>query len=149
VCPRYAHTNLVAYDWRRLADFYIEVFECTPVPPERDQTGEWLDRATGMENARLRGVHLRLPGHGANGPTLEIYSYDQIAGQSVPSANRAGWGHIAFEVNDVGRLLERLLEAGGERLGDVAKTNVSGVGELEVVYARDPEGNIIELQAWP
>jgi len=30
---KYTHTNLVARDWRRLADFYIKVFGCTPVPP--------------------------------------------------------------------------------------------------------------------
>ena len=30
---RYIHTNIVAKDWRRLADFYIQVFGCTPVPP--------------------------------------------------------------------------------------------------------------------
>jgi predicted enzyme related to lactoylglutathione lyase len=30
---RYVHTNIVAEDWRRLADFYAKVFGCTPVPP--------------------------------------------------------------------------------------------------------------------
>ena len=33
---RYAHTNLIADDWRRLADFYIQVFACEPVSSERD-----------------------------------------------------------------------------------------------------------------
>ena len=37
---RYAHTNVVAHDWRAIADFYIEVFDCVPVGPERDQTIE-------------------------------------------------------------------------------------------------------------
>ena len=45
---KYAHTNLVAKDWRRPAAFYREVFGCVPVPPERDLCGEWQskDRAT-------------------------------------------------------------------------------------------------------
>jgi hypothetical protein len=30
----------------------------------------------------------------------------------------------------------------------VATTEVKGVGVLRVVYARDPEGNIVELQHW-
>ena len=27
---RYAHTNLIARDWRRLVDFYQTVFGCVP-----------------------------------------------------------------------------------------------------------------------
>jgi glyoxylase I family protein len=145
---RYAHTNLVARDWRRLARFYTEVFGCEPVPPERDAQGPWLDRATGLRGARLRGVHLRLPGHGPEGPTLEIFSYDEPASQTEPTANRLGFGHIAFQVEDVAATLDSLLAAGGKRLGEIADTDIPGAGRLRLVYARDPEGNVLELQAW-
>jgi hypothetical protein len=30
----------------------------------------------------------------------------------------------------------------------IATTEVGGVGFLQVIYARDPEGNIVELQKW-
>lgn len=43
---KYVHTNIIAKDWRTLADFYIKVFECTPIQAERDLSGEWLDQAT-------------------------------------------------------------------------------------------------------
>jgi catechol-2,3-dioxygenase len=33
---RFGHVNLVARDWRRLADFYTRVLGCEFVPPERD-----------------------------------------------------------------------------------------------------------------
>jgi catechol-2,3-dioxygenase len=33
-------------------------------------------------------------------------------------------------------------------VGDVVVTKVKGVGSLRAVYARDPEGNIVELQKW-
>ena len=36
----------------------------------------WLDSATGINGAHLRGMHLRLPGYGEHGPTLEIFQYD-------------------------------------------------------------------------
>lgn len=89
---RYAHTNIIAQDWKRLSQFYIQVFDCVPVPPVRDQSGEWLEAATGLSNAALKGTHLRLPGHGENGPTLEIYSYTVNARQthSNPKQTRAG-----------------------------------------------------------
>lgn len=43
---KYAHTNLTARDWRRLARFYCEVFNCVPKGPERDLSGLWLDELT-------------------------------------------------------------------------------------------------------
>jgi predicted enzyme related to lactoylglutathione lyase len=41
-----------------------------------------------------------------------------------------------------------VLEHGGSHVGEAASTTVPGVGRLTVVYLADPEGNIIELQAW-
>src|SRR6476659_6697960 len=94
---RYAHTNVIANDWRRLVTFYVDVFGCEPVGPQRDQSGAWLEAATGVPAAHLRGRHLLLPGHGPSGPTLEIYTYEQVADRPEPLANRAGYGHLAFE----------------------------------------------------
>jgi catechol 2,3-dioxygenase-like lactoylglutathione lyase family enzyme len=119
-----------------------------PAGPERDLAGAWLDASTGLTAARLRGQHLLLPGHGPGGPTLELFSYDALVEQGRPTADRLGYGHLAFRVDDVASALERVLAAGGERLGEVASTQVDGVGTLTVVYARDPEGNVLELQRW-
>jgi catechol 2,3-dioxygenase-like lactoylglutathione lyase family enzyme len=116
---RYGHTNLVARDWRRLAAFYEQLFGCVPVPPERDYRGPDLERGTAVEGAALRGVHLRLPGHGPDGPTLEIYTYEPLEESSTPRANRVGYGHIAFAVSDVVVGRQAVLDAGGNAVGDV------------------------------
>ncbi|NPV09680.1 MAG: VOC family protein [Anaerolineae bacterium] len=147
---RYAHTNLVAKDWRRLAHFYHSVFGCEPVPPERDLSGEWLDRATGIANARIRGVHLRLPGHGDRGPTLEIFQYldRQEALQPAKTPDRPGLGHLAFQVDDVQAALARVVAAGGGAVGHTVTADIPQAGRITFVYATDPEGNIIELQQW-
>ncbi|MGE5450066.1 MAG: VOC family protein [Methanomassiliicoccales archaeon] len=145
----YRHTNLVARDWRLLADFYVRVFGCQPVFPERNLAGDWLDGATGLTNAHIRGIHLMLPGYGEDGPTLEIFQYDANISRTQPvMANREGIGHIAFSVRSVANMLVRVKEHGGDSLGDVVQTEVVGVGTLVMVYALDPEGNIIELQSW-
>jgi len=145
---KYVHTNLIARDWRALAHFYVEVFGCEPVPPERDQQGPWLDAATGVNGARLHGMHLRLPGGGPDGPTLEIYSYDDTEARPLSMPNDTGYGHVAFSVKDVSNAVRELVDHGGTVLGQIASTTVMGVGDLELIYVRDPEGNIIELQAW-
>lgn len=145
---RYSHTNLVARDWRRLAAFYQEVFHCKPKPPERDLRGEWLDAATGMKAAHIKGIHLILPGQGENGPTLEIFEYHDASPRKAGQLNDPGLVHLAFAVEDVEMTLERLLKAGGSRIGDIVTTEIPQAGCIEFVYARDPEGNIVEIQKW-
>ena len=143
---KYTHTNLVARDWRRLADFYIKVFGCTPVLPERDLSGEWLDKAAAMRGAHIRGVHLRLPGHGDAGPTLEVFQYDEETEADAPAPNSPGYGHIAFAVDDVEATKEAIIVMGGGLVGEVVNVDIPGVGRLKFAYMRDPEGNIIEIQ---
>ncbi len=145
---KYVHTNLIARNWKRLVRFYSDVFGCEPKGPERDMSGAWLDSLTSLRNAHLTGVHLRLPGYGDDGPTLEIFSYDEPVERGSPVANQCGVGHIAFAVDDVDQALQAVIGAGGDAVGNIAATEVSGVGSLRVVYARDPEGNIVELQKW-
>jgi len=145
---RFVHTNLVARDWKTLVRFYCNVFGCILQGPDRDYSGEWLDRVTALEGAHLRGIHLLLPGYGSNGPTLEIFSYDSMPQPSLRVVNAPGFGHIAFGVEDVERALEDVRKAGGGAVGEVVIRDVEGVGTLHVVYARDPEGNIVELQKW-
>jgi predicted enzyme related to lactoylglutathione lyase len=93
-------------------------------------------------------MHLRLPGGGPDGPTLEIYSYRETGVRPLSMPNDTGYGHVAFSVEDVSSAVREVLAHGGTVLGEIASTTVVGVGDLEVIYARDPEGNIIELQAW-
>ena len=145
---KYVHTNLIARDWKKLVRFYCEVFGCERKGPERDLSDTWLDKVTSVPNARLRGVHLRLPGYGHEGPTLEIFSYDKFVERELPRANECGFPHIAFAVDDVDQALQAVIAAGGGAMGEIATAEVDGVGLLRVVYARDPEGNIVELQKW-
>jgi predicted enzyme related to lactoylglutathione lyase len=145
---RYVHTNLIARDWRRLARFYEVVFGCVPVPPERDLSGAEMDAGTGVPGAHLRGVHLRLPGSGPNGPTLEIFEYAQNAADVPRVVNRPGFAHIAFAVDLVTEAREHVLANGGSPVGEVVTLAISETMQVTWCYVRDPEGNIIELQAW-
>ncbi len=145
---RYVHTNIISKDWRSLADFYIKVFNCEVKPPEIQQSGEWLEKGTGVRNAALQGVHLILPGYGGDGPTLEIYQYHEVLDQKEVESNKRGFGHIAFEVDDVEETMQMVIRNGGKPYGELVNHHVDGKGLLTFVYVRDPEGNIIELQSW-
>lgn len=145
---RYVHTNLIAKDWKWLSTFYQEVFGCVPIPPERELSGEWLDRATGLDGARITGIHLRLPGYGEDGPTLEIFQYDSMPDRLAAAPNSPGFTHIAFAVDDVPAAARAVVRHGGSAVGELTTREVPGVGSITFQYAADPEGNIVELQDW-
>ncbi len=145
---RFGHVNVIASDWNRLADFYERVFGCTFVPPERDLSGPVLDAGTGVAGATIRGAHLRLPGLGEAGPTLEVFQYGAGPERSETAINRPGFSHLAFVVPDVAAAREIVLAEGGGVVGEVVTTGTSDGRRVTWTYVTDPEGNIIELQAW-
>lgn len=145
---KYVHTNLIANDWRKLSAFYQDVLGCVPVPPERNYSGPDLARATCIPGASLRGVHLRLPGCGADGPTLEIFEYGENLPDLPRAVNRPGFGHIAFEVEDVAEARSQVVAAGGSSIGDLVTLQTSDGASVSWCYVADIEGNVIELQAW-
>jgi catechol 2,3-dioxygenase-like lactoylglutathione lyase family enzyme len=145
---RFGHVNVIATEWRRLAAFYTDVFGCELVPPERDISGPVLEAATGHGGAHLRGAHLRLPGLGSDGPTIEIYEYDDHLPHPEPSVPRPGWNHVAFQVPDVEATLDAVVASGGGRVGEVVTTHTADGRRVTWCYATDPEGNLVELQRW-
>ena len=108
----------------------------------------WLDSLTSLKNVHIRGVHLLMPGCGRAGPTLEIFQYSGRRRRTLPQTDQPGFGHIAFAVTNVAQMIKRLEKNGGSLVGKRITTTIEGVGKIDVVYARDPEGNIVELQKW-
>ena len=145
---KYVHTNLVANDWRSLARFYQETFGCVPVPPERDYSGPELESGTGIPGASLQGVHLRLPGCGPQGPTLEVFQYSEPLTGSEPAVNRPGFAHIAFSVPSVAEARAEVIAQGGAPVGDIVTLTTATGSNVTWCYVSDPEGNVIELQSW-
>lgn len=145
---RYAHTNLIADDWQRLRDFYVEVLGCEAVGAQRHNCGPEFDALTGLARGFVRGRHLRLPGYGENGPTLEIFQSSGNEPRLPPALFRPGFAHLAFEVPDVEQKREQILQWGGRDYGKLVTIDIPGDGRLTLIYMVDPEGNIIELQRW-
>lgn len=145
---KFVHTNLIAENWRSLAAFYQQVFDCVIVPPERDFFGEKLEAGTRLPGVHLQGVHLRLPGYGDDGPTLEVFQYEPREVRVKSAINRPGFGHIAFQVQDVDLARREVLRAGGRPIGETVTLQVATGAKVTWCYVTDPEGNILELQSW-
>ena len=145
---KFGHIDIVTDDWQKLADFYIKVFDCKPLYPERDMSGSWLERSTLIPGAHVRGIHLALPGYEERLPTLEIFQYDKNEVKLNALTNRKGFNHIAFRVDNVKEILDKALLYGGTQLGELVETEITGADIITFVYLKDPDGNIIELQKW-
>lgn len=144
---RYLHTNLVARDWRELARFYQAVLGCEPASPEMAYSGQALEAGTGIEGAALTGIHLRLPGGGGDGPTLEICSFAEPADGPAPTVDRPGLAHLAFLVPSVEAARREALVAGATEAGEVVTITTAAGTYITWCYVADPEGSIVELQA--
>ena len=115
------------------------------------RSGTWRAPGSRQRQAclrRLQGIHLRLPGCGEGGPTLEIFQYGPEAGRLTGAVNRPGYGHIAFVVDDVPTARKAVLAAGGSAVGETVTVQISGAGTITFAYLADPEGNVVELQHW-
>jgi predicted enzyme related to lactoylglutathione lyase len=145
---RYVHTNIIAKDADNLINFYKKVLHCKSINETRNLKGEWLDKLTGLNQAHIIGEHLLLPGYGEDHPTLEIFSYDALKETVFAEINRPGIAHIAFEVDDVEATLAEIISAGGSSYGELVTAKYPNNMEAVFIYAKDPEGNIIELQSW-
>ena len=73
-------------------------------------------------------------------------NWQEMLEKENPVANRKGFSHIAFEVENVYEIVEKIKSLGGNMLGEIVKREISKVGIITFVYATDLEGNIIEVQ---
>ena len=144
----YSHTNLIAKDVSLMISFYRDVLGCQSIGETRDLSGEWVDRLTGIPDAHIFGEHLALPGYPDGGPTLEIFGYDSVLPHTAEAVNASGFAHIAFAVDDVAETLKLVRLHGGGQIGELVESRYADGRTITVVYATDPEGNILELQSW-
>ena len=140
---RFAHLGLVARNADALADFYKTVFGCRELRPGRTMSGEQVSRGNGVPNCEIYSVWLALPG--VETPFLEIHQYRETSDRSLPLVNQPGYGHIAFEVEDIRAMRDEIIRAGGSDQGKITRLGPDDASFL-AVYLRDPEGNLIELE---
>jgi len=144
---KYLHLNIVSKDAIKLADFYINVFDCA-VRSKGHMVGDWLDKGTGLMNAEINSIELCLPGYPEKYPYFEIFQYLKIEGESnIKTSDTLGFTHISFEVDDVEVTLKKAIQHGAKPYGEVAVKEFKG-GILTFVYVKDPDGNIVEIENW-
>lgn len=137
------HVSVVARDANNLSAFCRTVFGYVDRRSPRTLSGEKVSRGNGLPNSRIYSVWLALPD--GEGPFLEILEYKNTHDRPQPRVNEPGFGHLSFEVKSIKATLTEVMKAGGKPLGEVTDFGAVNRPYL-IVYVRDPEGNILELE---
>ena len=131
-------------DLDRALEFYRDLIGLTLVTKGRWDVGwESADTITNLEGTAARWVMLS-----AGNTHLEIIEYESplpVGPDTERPVNHYGITRIGFEVTGIHGMYKRLLAAGVQFQS--APTHQGDFGL--VVYARDPDGNIVELLEYP
>jgi len=140
----FAHPGLVVPDLELAREFYELMFGFRVIGKEGWEPGSLSEKVTGTTGSSCKGYYLA--GHNC---FLELFEFSAPL-QTAPApvellAHEQGIRHLAFYVDDVRLEYKRLLELGGQMLGELPE----GDNILHAIYCRDPFGNIIELCTIP
>lgn len=136
---RFDHVGITVRDLDAVTAFFVGLgFEIEGRMP---MEGEFVDTVIGIPDSRSEIVMLRLPGGGTG---LELSSFtrpEHEPGSPNAMSTELGLRNVAFEVDDLQAILDRLAADGYGLVG--------GVGQYEqmwrMAYVRGPEGIIVSL----
>ncbi|MBO9136635.1 VOC family protein (plasmid) [Rhizobium sp. B230/85] len=143
---RLAHINLVARNVEVLTAFYVNVMKCNVLRELKTLSGENVSRGNGLPNSEIRTIWLKFPE--LERPFLEIHEHTTTHHRDQPRVNEPGFGHLAFQMEDIRDTLSKIIEAGGAQIGEIIDFGTPGMPYL-IAYARDVEGNVLELEQIP
>jgi catechol 2,3-dioxygenase-like lactoylglutathione lyase family enzyme len=136
---RFDHVCITVADLDLVTDFFagmgLEVEGRTFVE------GEFVDTVIGIPGSRTEIVMLRPPGGGTGLELSRFHRPGSVPGSSGAMANELGLRNVAFEVDDLDVLIDRLAADGYALVG--------GVGTYEdawrMAHVRGPEGIVVSL----
>ena len=137
------HVSLTAKNAESLSAFYKSVFGFQDRRPPKRLSGDLVSKANGLPGSNILSHWLAFPND--TGPFLEIHEYDTTEDAPHRAPNAQGFGHLAFEVSDFHSTIADIIAHGGSRQGEVVNFGTD-TAPLLIIYMRDPEGNILELE---
>jgi len=138
------HVGLSTPDLDRLLEFYRDVmgFEVVMTSHWRDR--DIIDRMVGLTGSAARQVMLK-----SGNAFLELFQYESPTPRPAAADRTAadhGYTHFCIDVVDIDAEYERLSANGMTFHAPPPSVDEMGHARLRAIYARDPDGNIVELQ---
>lgn len=145
------HINIVVHDLERSVHFYTELLGLVETR-RAHLTGDWIEAIVGLTNVTADVVYVQPQG---GGPRIELIKYHRPEGDVFPDnslPNTQGLRHIAFQVEDMDEMHQRLKAAGVPFIGPPVTVPAGVVshddGQKSLCYFRDPDGVVLELAAY-
>jgi len=133
------HTGIVVQDMAKSLRFWRDVMGLK-VAMDFWEEGQFIDTVQHLAGVKLHMIKLTAP----DGSMIELLK-DENHPTPPPAANAlydCGIRHVAFTVADVEQSWRVLKEEGCEVLSDPV---ISPDGKARLFFARDPEGNLMEI----
>lgn len=103
--------------------------------------GEWAGRVTGLGNQQVEIAMMVTPDGHSRLELSRFISPDVIADHRKAPVNALGYLRVMFAVKDIDEMVSRLIQHGGELVGEVVQYENS----YRLCYMRGPEGILIGL----
>ena len=133
------HTGLVVRDLERALHFWCEVLGFKVVK-HMDESGPHIDAMMGLREVRVTTAKLAAP----DGNLIELLHFhshpDQPQWNGSPYST--GFTHVALTVVDLDQVI---LKLSNEGVSFPAPPQLSPDGYAKVIYAKGPEGVLLEL----
>ena len=141
------HTGITVSNLERSLEFWQNVLGFG-FSHRAHQSGEMVEQITGVKGAELKLAVVKAPG----GHKIELLEY-----LAPPDRNKhadlrpcdVGSVHVAFTVENLDPLLEKIAASGWKAAGKPQTLNYGPNAGKRVVYVRDPDGTTIELMQQP
>jgi glyoxylase I family protein len=139
----YHHTVLIVSDFDRSLEFYCDTLGFELISRDEDRRGPFLDQMFNVKGVVIKLALVRAGGEIVE--IIEVLSPVEIRGDDG-SEVRYGIARIGWEVDEIETMVEALTAKGVEFLSDIVDMTVGHYSGGKVVFFRDPDGIILELQ---
>ncbi len=136
------HTGITVSSLDEALDFWVGVLGFTHQYTWSFEPSTFIAEMLGVPGAALRLAMVQGPGH-----LVELLEYSAPDDRKVykPRACDVGSVHLAFYVDNLDALLERVSAAGWHAVGQVQKVDEGDRLGLRLIYVRGPDGVMLEF----
>jgi catechol 2,3-dioxygenase-like lactoylglutathione lyase family enzyme len=140
------HTGITVSSLDRALSFWIDVMGFDHLYTWDFDESSFLEELVGVNAAAARIAMVKAPGH-----LIELLEYRSPTDRKVmkPRSCDVGSVHVAFRVENIDALLERISAVGWNALSGVQKVESGERTGLRLVYVRGPDGVTLEFLEYP
>lgn len=134
------HINISVSDLEKSKAFFTDLFGFK-ILNEGMLEGEWIDKLVDLKNVRAKYVQMQIPGTQTN---LELIYYESPKAEKEKlgaKASTIGFRHMAFQVENIEEVYDRLKKAGVKIFSELQIYNKT----KKLCYFYGPDNIILEI----